>query len=505
MTSSGCLVVLVPLGLITLAVGILLNVGALLFIFRVARERGLIGLLWIMAGFAVGVMISAENTEHLARISRVLTMAVCGFGAAFLAAFLIGPRAWWTVLVAGIGLFLGYGPIISFTFGVFLRPLSQEFGWSQSQISLAFSLSMLVLSVVLPFVGWLVDRFGARKVIVPSVLLFGLGLVSFSMLSASIWHLYTLYLILGIVGGGTTPVPYSNVVCRWFDKQRGLALGIAMVGLGLGAFIMPSLAQTLITGVGWRQAYLLIGLIVMAVSIPVVGLFLTETPQVLGLTPDGKTVGGGPVEPDAQQKEGMSFREAWHTGAFWFMVVAFFLVSASANGCLIHLVPMLTDRGVSAQSAALAVSLLGGALLLGRVQAGYLLDHLSALSVAVSFFCGVALGSILLWWGEVTECAFTAAFLLGLGMGAEGDLIAYLVSRYFGLRAFGEIYGYAFAAFTLGGVIGPLLMGMSFDSTGSYRPALGVFTVTTLLAAGLMTRLGPDRIGVAATEVAAAK
>ena len=177
-------------------------------------------------------------------------------------------------------------------------------------------------------------------------------------------------------------------------------------------------------------------------------------------------------------------------------------MSVSVHGCLIHLVPLLTDRGLSAQSAALATSLLGGAVLVGRVWAGYLLDRCFASYAAVCFFCGATLGIFLLWNGAVGGLAFSAVILLGLGLGAEGDIVPYVVSRYFGLRAFGEIYGYAFTAFTLGGVIGPLLMGVSFDSTGSYRLVLGGFVVATLTAAGLMARLGPYRMWEPAAEAA---
>lgn len=407
---------------------------------------------------------------------------------------------WWIVFVAAIGLFMGYGPIVTFTFSVFFKPLSQEFGWSRAQVSLAFSLSLLVMSIAFPTVGRLVDRHGARKVIVPSVLLFGLGLISFVLLSPRLWHLYVIYIGLGFVGGGTAPVPYSNVLAHWFDKRRGLALGVAMVGLGLGAFIMPSLAQRLIDAGGWRWAYICIGFMVMLVAIPVVALFLKETPQMLGLTPDGEPTESRTAET---RKEGLAFLEARRTSTFWIMLGAFFLMSASVHGCLIHLVPLLTDRGISPQSAALAASLLGGALLLGRVGAGYLLDHFFASAVASTFFCGAAFGFVLLWSGMTGSLAFVAAFLVGLGMGAEGDIIAYLVSRYFGLLAFGEIYGYAFAAFTLGGVVGPLLMGIGFDSTGSYRFVLGIFVLASLSAAVLMTRLGPYRLWEPASAVAA--
>lgn len=407
---------------------------------------------------------------------------------------------WWIVFVAALGLFMGYGPIVTFTFGVFFKPLSQEFGWNRSQVSLAFSLSLFVMSFALPVVGRLVDRLGARRVIVPSLLLFGFGLTAFALLSPRLWHLYAIYIGLGLVGGGTAPVPYSNVLAHWFDKRRGLALGVAMVGLGLGAFIMPSFAQRLIDVGGWRWAYICIGLMVMGVAIPVVALFLKETPLMLGLRPDGDVTEKSTIE---ERKEGLTFQEARRTSTFWVMLGAFFLMSASVHGCLIHLVPLLTDRGISPQNAAFAASLLGGALLVGRVGAGYLLDHFFASAVALMFFCGAALGFVLLWSGAPGIFAFVGAFLVGLGMGAEGDIIAYLVSRYFGLLAFGEIYGYAFAAFTLGGVIGPLLMGIGFDSTGSYRFVLGIFVLASLSAAVLMTRLGPYRLWESASAQAA--
>ena len=196
----------------------------------------------------------------------------------------------------------------------------------------------------------------------------------------------------------------------------------------------------------------------------------------------------------------MSSHEAWHTGAFWLMLGAFFLISVSFHGYIVHLVPLLTDRGTSAQSAALVVSLGATGAVLGRVVGGYLLDHFFAPYVAIGFFCGFALGIFLLWSGASGGLVFVAAVLVGLGLGAEFDVMAYMVSRYFGLREFGEIYSYAFAAFTLGAVIGPLLMGVSFDSTGSYGPALAGFVVATLIAAGLMTQLGPYRVWEADAE-----
>ncbi len=399
-------------------------------------------------------------------------------------------RGWWVVLVAGIGLMLHYGPVISGTFGVFLKQLSEEFGWSRAQISLGYSLSTLVLGAAQPVIGRLLDRFGARRVIVPSLLLFGLGVLSFSILLPELWHFYAIYVLIGVVGSGTTPVPFSKVISHWFDRRRGIALALIATGSSLGAFVLPPFAQALIDAVGWRQAYFLLGLLVIAVTVPVVGLFLRDTPQMVGLSPDGDRESADAASTLAVHEQGLSSREAWRSGTFWLIVVAFFLMSVGFHGCLIHLVPMFTDRGVPAREAALAISLLAVGSMTGRLCAGYLLDRFFGPHVAIALFCLATTGILLLWSGVGGGWAFVAATLLGLGMGAEGDIVPYLVSRYFGLRAFGEIYGYAFTAFVLGAVIGPLVMGASFDFTGSYRLVLGVFAASTLTATWLMTRLG---------------
>lgn len=400
---------------------------------------------------------------------------------------------WWIVVAVAVGLFMGYVPIIGFTFGVFFTSLAEEFKWSRAEISLAFSLSLLALSVALPVAGRVVDRFGARRVILSSVLLFGLALVSLYFLSANLWHYYAIFVVIGVVGGGVSPVPYYNVITHWFDRRRGLALGLAMIGVGLSEFVMPSFAQALIIRVGWRLAYVIIGVIVVAVTFPVVALFLKETPREMGLGPDGAVASETRVERVSGPSSGLTGREAWRNLTFWLMSSSLFLVSMSLTGCLVHIAPMLKDRGTSAAGAALATSLLGGANLVGRVGTGYLLDRIFATYVAVSFFSAAALGMLLLWSGVAGGLVFLAAFLIGLGMGAEGDIMAYLVSRYFVLRAFGEVYGCVLAIYTLGAMLGPIVMGLNFDWHRSYQLALVFFLCATLVGTALMTQLGPYR------------
>lgn len=408
---------------------------------------------------------------------------------------------WWIVLVAAIGLFMSYGAIVSFTFGVFSNPLAREFGWGRTEISLAYSLSLAVYCVATPVIGRFIDRVGARKIIIPSALVFGLSLISFQLLSGSLWQFYVIYIVLGLVGGGNSLVPYSGVLSHWFDRKRGLALGLAAIGVGASTFVMPALAHGLISLAGWRGAYTLLGILVIVVTIPVVGIFLVDRPQMMGLLPDGdqaQTL----QESQPREVQGLSSGEALRTPTFWLLWIAFFLIGISVVGCLIHLVPMLTDRGVSANAAALATSVLGGAVILGRVVTGYLLDRLFAAHVAFIFFTGAAAGMALLWSGMSGIWVFVAALFVGIGIGAENDLIAYAVSRYFGLKSYAEIYSYVLISFALGGVVGPLMMGFGFDRTGSYQTVLAIFFISTVVGAVLLTRLGPYRFRQASADPA---
>jgi sugar phosphate permease len=311
-----------------------------------------------------------------------------------------------------------------------------------------------------------------------------------------VWYLYVFFAVLGIVQGCTSPVAYSVVVSHWFNRRRGLGLGLMMLGIGVGAMVVPPVAQRLIAMFGWRAAYALCGCAALLIALPMAAGFLINDPKDKGLLPDGDP------EPEKRPRHatearaavaGLSWRETWHSSTFWLLVSSFFLAGASVHACVLHLSALLTDRGISAQAAAAAVSVVGSAVLIGRVGTGYLLDKFFAPRLATFFFCGAAAGIGLLTFGAAGKVALGAAFLIGMGMGAEGDIIAYSISRYFGLKAFGTAYGYAFGSFVLAGAAGTLLMGVGFDFTKSYTVPLALFLVAMLTAAGLMTRLGPYR------------
>ena len=397
---------------------------------------------------------------------------------------------WFVVAAAAVGMFLGGAPIVAFTFGVFLKPLTQEFHAGRATVSLAITILNFSSGIASSLVGFLCDRIGARRVALSGMMLLALCLASARIIGARLWELYVFYAVVGVITPATTSIPYSMVVSRWFDRRRGLALGLMMLGLGAGAIVMPALFQQVIARFGWRCAYPLAGAVMLLLGVPIVKVFLKELPQDLGVLPDGSLQVSSGETPD----EGHTWSEIYRTGTFWVLVASCALFAATVAGCMPHIPAMFNDWGVDPKKAALAGSVAGLGVLVGRVGCGYFLDryfgpHVAAV-VAVLAACGISL----LWIGN-PRVGMAGALLLGLGFGCEVDIMAYLMTRYFGLRSFGIAFGFGFGLFVIAAGVGPTLMGMGFDYTGSYRAPLAAFVVATIGAAVLISRLGPFRYG----------
>jgi MFS family permease len=398
-------------------------------------------------------------------------------------------RGWWIVLIAATGQCLSIGTMFMYTFGIFSKPLAGEFAANRASISLAILLLNFMVTLTSPFLGYAVDRFGGRRVITASIVTLSVLLFALSTVTAPLWHLYGLYALAGVAGAGSSPVAYSRVVANWFDRRRGFALGLSSAGIGAGALVVPSLTQLLIQEFGWRQAYAALGCMSLVIAAPVVGFFLRGTPEEVGLLPDGAEEIRNPARP-AKPMTGMTVAEALRTRTFWQLCLIFFAVSACANGTITHLAPLLTDQGVAGRNAAFAVSLFGAATIAGRVGNGYLVDRFFAPRVAAFLFGGAAVGVALLWCGVTGSAALVAATLLGLAIGAEADVMPFLISRYFGMRSMGALFGCVFGSYTLGAGGGPYLFGAGFDATGSYRAPLGYALIILLAAIGGMLGLG---------------
>jgi MFS family permease len=401
---------------------------------------------------------------------------------------------WLIVFVSALGLFLG-PPLCIFSFSVFFKSLAQDFHASRAAVSLAFSLFNFVGALWLPGTGALIDRFGAKRVILVSTLVFGLVLCSALWVSPVLWQLYLFFAVLGIaMSSGPSPVPHGVVISHWFDRHRGLALALSMMGIGIGSIVVPMLSQRLITTFGWRMTFAIFGAAVLLLPLPVMAGLLQNDPKQRGLQPDGDAkVPDSPRPP--QDKEGLSWREIWHSPTFWVLMVIFSLAGASVHGVVLHLSAIFTDRGVTAERAALATSLVGAAVIVGRLGSGFLLDRIFAPRVAMFFYGATALGMFMLWAGFDGNLALVASFLVGLGMGAEVETMGYMISRYFGLRTFGTAFGSAFAAFMISGSTGVLLMGVGYDRFHSYTVPIGALGVAMVLALILLTRLGQYRYG----------
>jgi MFS family permease len=397
---------------------------------------------------------------------------------------------WWIVLASFLGLMVSPGPVVTYAFGVFLKPVSEDLGLSRGAFSAALNLNTIILAVFIPVVGNLIDRYGVRIVVMPMIVLFAVTTASQSYLQSSLPVLYGLLALQGLFAACQAPTGYAKAISAWFDRDRGRALGIAMAGVGMGVMLMPQFLTFLMQTYGWRGAYVGLGAVVVVFAFAPVALFVRE-----------------PVSPGpAAAKErpdlavGLSVGEAVTCcPRFWSMIVAFFLAIAAINGTLAHVIAMLTDRGVPLGTANLAMSMAGVAIIAGRILSGFFVDRFFAPFVAIFFFTCSLFGILMLLSGAGGAVPILGTALCGFGVGAEVDLMAFFVGRYFGLRAFGAIYGLMFAAFVVGLGLGAYLMGLCFDLAHSYHPMLIMFLGALAVACLLIVGLGPYRFSPAAT------
>lgn len=400
------------------------------------------------------------------------------------------PRyAGWRVAAASsVGVFVGFASLLVYTFGIFLRPIADEFGWSREAVSTAFGIAAMTVAVCSPGLGYLLDRLHPRQVIVPCVAVFGLGFASLSLLTPNLWHLYAVFFAIGVVGNGTAQMAYARAVSGWFEARRGTALAVVMAGGAVGAMVLPPVAEALIRSVGWRTACLSLGLMTVVVGVPGAALFIRERPG------DGSAKARGAGRLGAVSAAGASVRDGLSSRVFWILVVVLFFSSIAQNAALTHLPSLLADRGVSTSGAALALSALGAASLVGRLATGWMLDRFFAGRVAFMNLAVAAAGAY--WLAGSLGAGVMAAVLIGFGMGGEADVTPYALSRYFGLRSFSVLYGFTWTFYAVAGALGPVLMGRAFDLTGSYQTflvqvAAGTLAVATLML--LLPRYAPGR------------
>lgn len=398
---------------------------------------------------------------------------------------------WWNVATGFVGMGLSYAMFTVFAWGTFVKPLQAEFGWGRGEMSFALTLTNIAVVIASPTLGFLIDKYGVRKALIPSIVLMGLTVASMTLLTANIWHFYVLFFLIPFLGAGTLPQSYSRVIIAWFARRRGIALGISLAGFGVGAALVPVFAQMMIHDYGWRSAYAAFAIAIFGLALPMAVFLLKEKPEDMGLRPDGDSEDMAEKiaasQPAVDPHIGLSGGEAARTTSYWLILISFLLVGIGITSVLAHLVPMLIDRGIAPHMAALSMTSLGIGLIFGRVIAGFLMDYFFAPYVTAFFLLLLIGGIVILAVGTTSNLVFVAAICVGLATGSEISEIAYICSRYFGPKAFGQIYGIMFAAFQFGSAFGAPLMGTYYDKVGNYIGALwfvaGMVLVGTILIA----------------------
>jgi len=385
-------------------------------------------------------------------------------------------RGWRPLLAASFGNGSGLSGIPFYTFGVFVLPLVAAFGWTRGQVSIAASFLIVGTAITAPIIGSIIDRFGARRVGILSMIALALGYALLTQLSGSIALFYAAWLTMSLVGGGTTPVVWTRTVALWFDKGRGLALGLALAGSGIAGVFGPRLVTRAIETWGWQGGYLALAAFILLVAVPVIAVFLSDRPAE-----------SAQAHATARELPGLTLEESRHTAAFWKIAIGFFFVSGVIAALIINLVPLLIDRGMSKQGAATIAGVMGIAVLCGRIGIGLLLDRISAPLVSRTLLAFCAFGCVLLSLPDTPIWVIAIAVSsLGLAAAAEVDLVAFLTSRFFGMKAYGKIYGWQLTAFYLGAAIGPFAAGLAYDRFQSYVPTL-YFAAGALLFGSIVT------------------
>lgn len=386
---------------------------------------------------------------------------------------------WQVVIASLLGIGLGLSPMPFYTMGVFAPHLAREFGWSIGQIMGGLAMTTLMVLWAAPAVGMLATRIGVRRVAMASLLLFGLSFMSLALSTGSITQFYITWALIATLGAGTLPITWTKSVNHWFDRRKGLALGLSLMGTGLfGIFSKPYLAW-IIGSYGWRAGYVGLGLLPILVALPT-AYFLLRDPDTEGKAATQTHVAGG-----------YTLKEALRQWRFWVLAVVLVPLSYALGGPIPNLEGILRLGGVTPATILTLTPLVGLSSLIGRLVGGWLLDRFWA--PAVSFvILGLPAVSCYLLAGSAIDYTSAAAaiFLIGFALGVEYDVVAYFVARYFGLSNYSSIYGVLYIFFALGAGVGPLGFGMDFDAHGNYHLSLISAAILIFGSAALLLTFG---------------
>ncbi|WP_024506958.1 MFS transporter [Bradyrhizobium sp. ARR65] len=386
---------------------------------------------------------------------------------------------WFVVAAAFAVTFIGFG--CAYTFSAFLEQLEHDFGASRGSVSLVFSLAGFLYFGLGIVSGPLADRFGSRPLAIAGMVLIGLGLALASA-AQSLAEVYAAYGLGVGLGVGCAYVPAIGAVQRWFVRRRGFASGLAVSGIGVGTLAMPPLASLLIAGIGWRGAYLALGLLALVLG-SAMALLLENDPQRRGLHPDGDDL---PMQAERSPAAGAAVGEAIRSPRFVSLYAACLICSFGVFVPFVHLVPFARDHGITASSAALLLSVIGVGSTAGRFLLGGLADRMGRERSLLLMFTGMAV-ALVIWAASSDVGALAAfAFVYGVFYGGWVAVLPAVVMDYFGGRNVSGIIGVLYTSVAFGTLIGPSAAGFAFDLSHSYELPIIASAATNIVAAAIV-------------------
>jgi len=406
----------------------------------------------------------------------------------------------WILLAAVVFVVLA-GSGIRAVFGVFIKPIEAEFGWTRQQLSGAAALSLFVLGAVGPAVGWLADIWGPRRVMLLAAATLGVGTILASFV-AHLWQLYASAGVLMAVGaGGLSMATISTIAARWFVARRGLILGILGGAMSAGQMLVVPLSMIIIHLYGWRSSFLWLGIGVLLVALPLILAFVRDDPKDMGLEPYGKGTPAGKVFGGATDERRVPVSEAMGVPAFWLLALTFFVCGYTSNGLVLtHLIPHAAEHGFSEMHAAQALGLMGAMNIVGTVLSGWICDRYGRKG-PLAFYYGVrglSLIFLLYVWNVPSLHIFAAIF--GLNYISTVPPTTTMTANIFGRLSVGALSGWIFFSHQVGSAIGAWAGGAIFDVTGSYSWAFLSAAVMAFVAAGLSLLIKEVPVGAKPTR-----
>ena len=395
----------------------------------------------------------------------------------------------WVIVAVGTAGIFASGPGQSHTFSVFLGPIGEDLGVSGTAVASAYMIATLVAAAGLPLMGRLIDRFGARRTVLVVAALLGLACIGFGAVSGLLW-LGLGFAALRYLGQGSLMLNCSNLVAHWFDRRRGFALSLMALGFSVSMAVHPALAQWLIDTVGWRQAWLWIGLTTWLLMLPVILIFAQNTPESVGLRPDG--IAAEPTIGDVQEESirhradvGLSLHQAIRTPAYWIVAAGLFSISMLATALFFFQVSIFEAQGLSAETTAqvfpvIAIVMVVAMPIYGRMLDRYRTERMFAAALLVTATSLIAATQV-----QGFASALVYAVIFGVNNAASMTLFAFLWPRYFGRRHLGSIQGTGTTIGVVGASVGPLPLGIAFDLFGSYGETLLILAAIPIVCAVL--------------------